>query len=702
MEQPSQKRPSVPGWMGGASFLGGLAGLLLPAPTLLPVAAVATGAAVTAAAIPACRKKRPIFWGGIAFGLILLTTTLLRTFVILPAAPYGDQTVSLSGTVTDYGITQSGTPWYTLLPGTEAPFRGRVRLYCNEKTDPEALPGDRLTLTLQTDPQDKLPFSLAGEGIALTGYMIGEAQLTRPDWSLLRSFDWLRRQTAHQIRQVIGPEEGDSAVAFLLGDTSGMSRDTLSHYRRAGISHVLSVSGFHLSILTGVLVLLFTLIGVPKKYRYPATVPFVLLMMVLSGFSAGVLRAGMMLILLSAGKLLRLRLTSRDTLGGAIFLILLVDPFAAGDVGLQLSYLALQGVLFAGELTRPVFFFKLPVSLRKPAHAVFSAAILSLLATLFCLPVLALTFGRINPLGPVSSVVLLPLLSPALVLAAVALVLSLIPGIRLVAPLVGKAASLCLWGIEWYCGEVSALSFSEISFGEPWLWVWLGLSAVILLPVIFCPDPKRLGAVLVLSACLFGVGQLSAGYFSAGVTTLDAQIGAGSFLSLSRDGQTILIAENEFALRKGSTHPSVASARQAALLLPGDALPDADFLPQHTSLTLLPDSDGTPPQPIPEDRGYFFSSKTGWAIWLTEGVIVTRGAYPLSELPAECRRAMAVVILSGSAPGLDTLDPSVVVMGEEAGDAYPALRALAARGCTLCTASSIRLRSGDCLTWVER
>ncbi len=163
--------------------------------------------------------------------------------------------------------------------------------------------------------------------------------------SLSQRLDEFRQQVVTLLQVHIGGEEGTLAAAFLTGDKTDLSLQTSMKFNRAGLTHVMAVSGLHLSILIGMISYLLSRIDVNCKLISAISLLFVGLVIVLGGFSTSVLRAGIMSAVMFIGHLINRRSDPINSLGLALVIIALIFP---GDV-VTPSYL-LSGAATAGIL----------------------------------------------------------------------------------------------------------------------------------------------------------------------------------------------------------------------------------------------------------------------------------------------------------------------------------------------------------------
>lgn len=137
------------------------------------------------------------------------------------------------------------------------------------------------------------------------------------------------------------------AKALLLGDKSDLSTETRNSFSNSGAMHVLAVSGLHVGIV--MFLLLFVLERFSKYISRRAaliiTVSFVWFYAAITGFSPSVVRAVLMFSILIIGQVVSKKNMSLNTLFLSAFILLIINPMLIYDIGFQLSYLAMVGIL---------------------------------------------------------------------------------------------------------------------------------------------------------------------------------------------------------------------------------------------------------------------------------------------------------------------------------------------------------------------
>ena len=137
--------------------------------------------------------------------------------------------------------------------------------------------------------------------------------------------------------------------ALLLGYKDLLDRETIMTYSSSGAMHVLAVSGLHVGIIFMVLNYLFFFLGSIKYGNYIKGILLILSLWayaLLTGLSPSVLRASTMFSFIIIGSALKRETNIYNTLAASAFVLLLYNPYILLQVGFQLSYLAVLGIVY--------------------------------------------------------------------------------------------------------------------------------------------------------------------------------------------------------------------------------------------------------------------------------------------------------------------------------------------------------------------
>ena len=186
--------------------------------------------------------------------------------------------------------------------------------------------------------------SLMQHGVTIGLY--GRDNLTvsagpRGVWGLAAA---IRHACSERLIAVMGEETGGLASAMLLGTRNLVPDEDRTAFRRLGIAHILSVSGFHVAVLAGLLMSLLNRLKAPKRVQYPCVLAVLLAYMVLTGMNAPVMRASILWALAGWAEIRGRERPMLHLLCEAAALTLLINPTQLFDAGFQLSYSAMLGL----------------------------------------------------------------------------------------------------------------------------------------------------------------------------------------------------------------------------------------------------------------------------------------------------------------------------------------------------------------------
>ena len=193
--------------------------------------------------------------------------------------------------------------------------------------------------------------------------------------------------------------DGAVAEALALGWKGGIGRDTRAHYRDAGLAHLLAVSGLHVGLLAAMVGAAFFWTGRERRGRVVrggAQLAAVWLFALVTGLAPSTLRAALMFSMFIVNSMVARRVVSLNLLALAAIVMLCADPLLLYDVGWQLSFSAVAGIMLAQPAIS---------ALRTPVG---QAAAVSTAATLATMPVVVATFHRLPLYFLVANVVVVP------------------------------------------------------------------------------------------------------------------------------------------------------------------------------------------------------------------------------------------------------------------------------------------------------
>jgi len=294
-------------------------------------------------------------------------------------------------------------------------------------------------------------------------------------WQLTNGESWLHLSWLIQFQEILVgvrdsivekiflalPEPHGSLLAgILLGNRVRLDRDLLEVFRLVGLSHIIAVSGYNLTILTAnIRSVLKPALG--RKITLAVAAIAVVSFVLLSGAPPSIIRAAVMAGILLWGEYLGRPQRSLGALALAAGVIVLFQPKIIFDIGFQLSIAATYGLIrLAPVITHTLGSFKIPDWLKLVLGE-------TLAATIMTAPLIMAVFERLAIVSPLSNILVVPLI-PLLMAIGIGSVVLLF-----VFPAVGSVVTLLTWPIlQWiiFVGEkLASWQFASTNVSLPGL-----------------------------------------------------------------------------------------------------------------------------------------------------------------------------------------------------------------------------------------
>jgi competence protein ComEC len=217
--------------------------------------------------------------------------------------------------------------------------------------------------------------------------------------------------------------ESSLARATMLGDRRGMPEDLRQAFAQTGLSHIIAISGLHITLLATITMSMLLAVGLWRRWAFYATTLILIFYIVMSGSSASAVRSGVMgflvLFAVSTGRISQI--TNTVLLAGAILLFfnpLLLKP----DIGFQLSFLSVLGIIYVYPII-DILLEKYKIFRLK---AIREALAITLASQILCWPVLVCSFNMVSISAPLANLLVLWSSSLQMIAIFLGVILSLI------------------------------------------------------------------------------------------------------------------------------------------------------------------------------------------------------------------------------------------------------------------------------------
>ncbi len=582
-----------------SAFFAGACGLSLFLPDKLPLVLGAVFALIWLSLRLLRPQGRRLLW--LSFGLTLgfAWFFLYSSFVYLPSQTLAGRTIRLDAVVTQW-------PSETAF-GLSVPVRGgedggpavSLQLQLNGIAH-DLRPGDRISTIAHChsieDRVDLFSLNRRAKGIYLTAKTYGALQISRPERPPLRYAPALLSQWIRdRIHTIYTEKSAPLLSALLTGWQKDLTPETRSDLSRSGLAHVVSVSGMHISFLAAVFAFL---IRSRSKKAVFLQLALIFFFAAMTGSSPGALRAAILCASTLLAPLFGRQAHSLTALFGALFFLLLINPFAVASISLQLSFAATLGIFLLGQPIERAFRARLSKQAYRFLRAPCSLLAISLGATIFTLPLSALYFDQASLLAPLANLLCGPLIALTFLGGILSVCLAaLIPPLgALIACLTALPAQLFLFGAHWFSKLPFAALTVEVMYFKIFFvflyamllctlfWWWRG-ERRLLLPLCSCicafcatvllHSLSFNRSPLALSALDVGQGQsllVSSGSYRAlidcGGTRQAGAVAANALAAQGRHTLDLLVLTHEHADHTNGLSELLSRVRVARIALP--------------------------------------------------------------------------------------------------------------------------------------
>lgn len=222
----------------------------------------------------------------------------------------------------------------------------------------------------------------------------------------------IKRNIYIKFKEKLDEDKSAVIMALCYGDTSYLSQNQKTDFKKLGVFHAVSVSGFHMAIIYKVLEITLGL-----KFAIIASFIYILF----TGIQASAIRAFIMIFILKFSKVVFKNYDSISSLSLAAIILLIIKPYYVSDIGFMLSFLATLGIiLYYRKMLK--LLYKLPKKLNESLS-------ITLTSQIFSLPYIAFTIQNFSPGFILGNLLLLPMYSFIVILGNIAL---LVPSINFI------------------------------------------------------------------------------------------------------------------------------------------------------------------------------------------------------------------------------------------------------------------------------
>lgn len=284
---------------------------------------------------------------------------------------------------------------------------------------------------------------------------------------LMKKILWFKIIIKEQLNK-LWPEPNSSLMAGLLyGSKSTLPKEITDNFNRTGVSHIIAVSGFNVTVVVSFLMSVLLLVGLYRQQAFWAAVLGIILFVFFSGATGSVVRAAIMGIIVLLSQYLGRPTQIGNTLIFTVALMALLNPYVLiWDASFQLSFLSTLGLIYLSPLINSrLTKFKIPEFILENL----STTLAAIAATL---PLILFQFGRLSVVAPLVNVLILWTIPWLMLFGFVALAASFIffPLGQVAAWITGIGLNYVIMVVNWFGNQTWSATSLQIPF---WVMVLL-------------------------------------------------------------------------------------------------------------------------------------------------------------------------------------------------------------------------------------
>lgn len=214
------------------------------------------------------------------------------------------------------------------------------------------------------------------------------------------SFVYTLHERLNRVYDAVLPQkEASTLKLMLLGDSKTLDHSIKELYQKSGISHILAISGTHISILSAILFIVLKRFGLSRRLNSAIVLGIIIFYCILTGNNVSAVRSVVMIGIVLLGNILYRKPDLYNSVAAAALIQLVYQPLYIFDGAFQLSFSAVIGIMVLTPLFCRLYF--IPDKIRTYLAATFAA-------TLATYPIVAYHFYTVSIVGLLVNIMILP------------------------------------------------------------------------------------------------------------------------------------------------------------------------------------------------------------------------------------------------------------------------------------------------------
>lgn len=245
----------------------------------------------------------------------------------------------------------------------------------------------------------------------------------------------IRNELMKKAKEIFSQEVSSIFLGITIGYKEDISEEVQENFRNSSLSHILSISGMHVAyIVLGINIILKKIIG--KRKTYMCSIIIIILYIIITNFSVSVIRAGIMGIMVLCSKIFYKKNDIYTSFSISLLLSLIYNPYIIEDLGLQLSYGGLLGIVFFNKriieilnnikIKNKDYQYKIKPAIEKRLNNIKQIISTPISVQLIILPIIINRLNTFNPYFLISNLLISVLIGPIIIISFIFMFLILI------------------------------------------------------------------------------------------------------------------------------------------------------------------------------------------------------------------------------------------------------------------------------------
>lgn len=233
----------------------------------------------------------------------------------------------------------------------------------------------------------------------------------------------LRESILEQTDKIYNSNIKELVKGLMIGEVDKIEEDVVRSFRNSSLAHILSISGTHVSYIIFGSIFILENLKLSKKKTYFISILIIIIFMFITNFVPSVVRSCLSGIMMIFSKIVYRKQDMLTSLALSLLILLIINPFCIFDIGLQLSYTGVLGIIIFNNRIKKLL-DRYVKSNNKILKTIKEGVAVSLSVQIQILPIQIINFNNINLVFIISNLIAIPILGLVMILGFISIFIS--------------------------------------------------------------------------------------------------------------------------------------------------------------------------------------------------------------------------------------------------------------------------------------